>query len=273
MYDLRLAQGSYGGAYDPSLTFRYQAHLDTFSCDHIEYQQQASQPLTRLIMPPRIRPRRQLTVATPSVYTHCPSCLVRTFSSTAPIRAEGRQRWYTPRQNAMHKWLMDVGQNFKEPLQEPNYLGAYDVRTGRHLGGQRLDRRPSEARGRRGRIPAREEDDDEEIDEDEEVSDRQPKSDDSRRLDAAAVDETKPKREDGNDNEMRPFPLNPHFQSESILSEDLRMEVWRRVQNEKKSVRQVSVELGIDMRRVGAVVRLVEVERRMRAEVSPTAIR
>lgn len=37
---------------------------------------------------------------------------------------------------------------------------------------------------------------------------------------------------------------------------------------ERKSVRTVSVELGIEMRRVGAVVRLVELERRMRQEVS-----
>jgi len=40
-----------------------------------------------------------------------------------------------------------------------------------------------------------------------------------------------------------------------------------------KSVRTVSVELGVEMRRVGAVVRLVEVERRMRADVSLSFLR
>lgn len=40
------------------------------------------------------------------------------------------------------------------------------------------------------------------------------------------------------------------------------------MQVEKKSVRTVSVELGVEMRRVGAVVRLVELERRMKEEVS-----
>lgn len=70
------------------------------------------------------------------------------------------------------------------------------------------------------------------------------------------------------DNDLRPFPLNKHFISESVLSEPLRQEVWRRVQVEGKSVRTVSVELGIEMRRVGAVVRLVELERQMRNEVS-----
>lgn len=64
-----------------------------------------------------------------------------------------------------------------------------------------------------------------------------------------------------------PFPMNHHFYSTPILSEALRLEVWKRVQVEGQSVRQVSADLNIDMRRVGAVVRLVEVEKRMRAEV------
>lgn len=65
----------------------------------------------------------------------------------------------------------------------------------------------------------------------------------------------------------RPFPMNDEFQSQSILSEELRLEVWKRVQVDKQSVRQVSAELGITMERVGAVVRLVELEKKMRAEV------
>lgn len=68
--------------------------------------------------------------------------------------------------------------------------------------------------------------------------------------------------------DLRPFPLNTHFVSESILSEELRQEIWRRVMVDRKSVRTVSVELGVEMRRVGAVVRLVEVENQMRKEVS-----
>lgn len=68
--------------------------------------------------------------------------------------------------------------------------------------------------------------------------------------------------------DLMPFPLNNHFISESILSEQLREEIWRRVQLDKKSVRTVSVELGVEMRRVGAVVRLVELEKQMRAQVS-----
>ena len=65
-----------------------------------------------------------------------------------------------------------------------------------------------------------------------------------------------------------PFPLNEHFVSQPILSEALREEIWRRVTVDKKSIRIVSIELGVEMRRVGAVVRLFEVEKQWRAEVS-----
>lgn len=65
----------------------------------------------------------------------------------------------------------------------------------------------------------------------------------------------------------RPFPLNPSFVSEPILSEELRNEIYQRVVVQKRSVRAVSVELGVDMRRVGAVVRLVELEKRWTREV------
>jgi Eukaryotic mitochondrial regulator protein len=65
-----------------------------------------------------------------------------------------------------------------------------------------------------------------------------------------------------------PFPLNEHFVSQPILSEELREEIWRRVTVDKKSIRNVSVELGVEMRRVGAVVRLFELEKQWRAEVS-----
>lgn len=72
--------------------------------------------------------------------------------------------------------------------------------------------------------------------------------------------------------DLMPFPLNRDFVSEPILSESLRREIWRRVQVEGKSVRTVSVELGVEMRRVGAVVRLVELELKMRKEKKALAL-
>lgn len=70
------------------------------------------------------------------------------------------------------------------------------------------------------------------------------------------------------DEAPRPFPNNRNFVSETVLSEELRNEVYVRVVEKKKSLRAVSVELGIDMKRIAAVVRLVEMERRQRAQVS-----
>lgn len=70
-----------------------------------------------------------------------------------------------------------------------------------------------------------------------------------------------------NSENKRPFPNNTTFVSESVLSEELRNEVYAQVVEQKKSVRAVSIEFGIDMRRVAAVVRLVEMEKRQRAQV------
>ncbi|CAG7936065.1 unnamed protein product [Penicillium salamii] len=71
---------------------------------------------------------------------------------------------------------------------------------------------------------------------------------------------------DGPMSATRPFPNNPNFVSESVLSEELRNEVYNRVVEEKKSVRAVSMDLGIDMKRIAAVVRLVELEKRQREQ-------
>ncbi|RAL14265.1 mitochondrial 37S ribosomal protein mS45 [Aspergillus homomorphus CBS 101889] len=70
----------------------------------------------------------------------------------------------------------------------------------------------------------------------------------------------------------KPFPLNLSFRSEPILSEDLRNEIYNRVVRMQRSVRGVSVELGVDMRRVAAVVRLVELENKMKEQGKSLAI-
>jgi hypothetical protein len=58
-----------------------------------------------------------------------------------------------------------------------------------------------------------------------------------------------------------PFPGNPFFISEPVLNEETRENIWTRVMQDGQSVREVSASLGIEMRRVGAVVRLMEVEK------------
>jgi hypothetical protein len=84
-------------------------------------------------------------------------------------------------------------------------------------------------------------------------------------------------REKGNDKEgsktgesaedRRPFPLNPVFFSEPVLSEELRNHVYKEVVENKKSLRTVSLLYGVELRRVAAVVRLVALEKRMEREV------
>ncbi|ODM15543.1 hypothetical protein SI65_09146 [Aspergillus cristatus] len=70
----------------------------------------------------------------------------------------------------------------------------------------------------------------------------------------------------------RPFPLNQNFVSEPILSEEMRAEIYKRVTQDKKSVRAVSIELKVDMRRVAAVVRLMEMEKAWRSQGKPLAL-
>ncbi|KAJ5908119.1 hypothetical protein N7495_000801 [Penicillium taxi] len=70
----------------------------------------------------------------------------------------------------------------------------------------------------------------------------------------------------------RPFPNNRNFISEPVLSEDLRNEIYVRVAKKKNSIRAVSAQMGIDMRRIAAVVRLVELENRQRAQGKPLAL-
>jgi hypothetical protein len=72
--------------------------------------------------------------------------------------------------------------------------------------------------------------------------------------------------------DLTPFPLNKSFVSQPVLSDDLREEIWKRVMQDGKSVRVVSAELGVEMSRVGAVVRLKEVEKEWEQTVSSAGI-
>ena len=142
----------------------------------------------------------------------------------------------------MFAWLRGPGKNFQYPLpNSTNYLSAYDSR-GNLLRAAEGSEKPKTAPN--------------------------PENPDDTALEAAADGEKEKKLEKETREDLRPFPLNQHFVSESVLSEPLRQEIWKRVKVDGKSARTVSVELGVEMRRIGAVVRLVEVERRMRANVS-----
>lgn len=67
--------------------------------------------------------------------------------------------------------------------------------------------------------------------------------------------------------DLRPFPKNDSFISQPVTSEALREVVWEKIMKNGLSVKEVSMELGIEMSRVGAIVRLKEVEKAWQRQV------
>ncbi|ODA80459.1 hypothetical protein RJ55_03417 [Drechmeria coniospora] len=59
----------------------------------------------------------------------------------------------------------------------------------------------------------------------------------------------------------QPFPQNPLFRSLPVLDEQTRELIWEKVTKRGEALKVVSAELGVDVRRVAAVVRLKEVEK------------
>ncbi|MCJ1247579.1 hypothetical protein MMC30_004794 [Trapelia coarctata] len=143
----------------------------------------------------------------------------------------------------MFRWINGPGSVFRDPLPgSTNYLNAYDA------GGSLI-------RLRRGRDT---EDEEAGNGKDEEglsaIPGEEGAKDDSKNyIDGKAIP-----RETVDD--LMPFPLNKEFRSQPVLSEALKDEIFRRVTVERKSVKVVSAEMGVEMSRVGAVVRLKSVE-------------
>ncbi|KAL1869841.1 hypothetical protein VTK73DRAFT_2915 [Phialemonium thermophilum] len=70
----------------------------------------------------------------------------------------------------------------------------------------------------------------------------------------------------------QPFPENPYFRSQPVLSEKSKAIIWQKVIVSGQPIKAVSAEFGVDMRRVAAVVRLKEMERAWKAENKPMAL-
>ncbi|KAI1299686.1 eukaryotic mitochondrial regulator protein-domain-containing protein [Xylaria venustula] len=75
----------------------------------------------------------------------------------------------------------------------------------------------------------------------------------------------------GDPSENRPFPLNPHYTSTRVLDEKAREMVWEKIMRKGETIKAVSAEFGIDIRRVAAVVRLKEIEKDWIAKNKPLA--
>ncbi|KAM0450556.1 hypothetical protein ACHAPV_004836 [Trichoderma viride] len=70
----------------------------------------------------------------------------------------------------------------------------------------------------------------------------------------------------------QPFPLNPLFRSQPVLDEQTRELIWDKVIMRGEALKAVSAEMGVDVRRVAAVVRLKEVEKQWEREGKKLAI-
>ncbi|RYP10064.1 hypothetical protein DL765_008218 [Monosporascus sp. GIB2] len=62
-------------------------------------------------------------------------------------------------------------------------------------------------------------------------------------------------------NDNMPFPINPLFRSRPVLDDKARELIWEKIMRNGETIKAVSAELGVDIRRVAAVVRLKEVEK------------
>ncbi|KAK5999064.1 hypothetical protein PT974_01452 [Cladobotryum mycophilum] len=70
----------------------------------------------------------------------------------------------------------------------------------------------------------------------------------------------------------QPFPLNPLFRSQPVLDEPTRELIWEKVIQRGESLKAVSAEMGVDVKRVAAVVRLKQVEKQWVSDGKKLAI-
>lgn len=155
----------------------------------------------------------------------------------------------------MFAWLNGPGRAFQEALpQSTNYLGAYD-KTGSLLRMRNFNAEDDKS-GDKEKKAQEEEDDETALDEAEKQQRRE-----AREAEEADAKDGQRRLPPERASDLRPFPLNRDFRSQSVLSEELREEVWRQIAVEKQTVQTVSAVFGIDMRRVAAVVRLKTVEK------------
>jgi hypothetical protein len=178
------------------------------------------------------------------------------------------------RRRKFYEWMNGPGSQLKEPIQgSTNYLGAYDkygnlvrarpgwkrpdpnapkdvLEPGPDMKAEEL---PKDANA--AQTPAGQED----LDVGEAESRDAKKASKEPEVDGSLPPETA--------EDLRPFPLNRYFRSQAVLSEDLREAIYKRVKRDGATVSLASVEFGVSNERVGAVVRLKQMEKEWIAQV------
>lgn len=154
----------------------------------------------------------------------------------------------------------------KQPLpSSTNYLGAYD-RYGNLVRAPAGWQRDPPEKGKEREVNV---ENDTEKKEGEETPEGQ-KSIDA--LEASAKEEKKTKLAQETAEDLRPFPINPYFRSQPVLSEELREAIYQRVKRDGITVSLASIEFGVSNERVGAVVRLKQMEKEWIAQGKTLAI-
>jgi hypothetical protein len=190
-------------------------------------------------MPPPLRCPSTLPSASCAKQLYKAAQSSRSFSTTS--RHDQR---ITRARRQLFRWLGTQGAAFQNPLPgSTNYLGAYN------------------AQGQLKRVV-------EAAAEKEKSKEKQRKSEGPGKTFETEGSEKQEKLPRETNRDLVPFPANKAFVSQPVLSEELREEIWSRIMKSGKSVREVSAELGVEMSRVGAVVRLMEIEKEWRRIVS-----
>ena len=193
-------------------------------------------------MPPRIRkPRLQQSL--PSIHIPTAQCPCAQKSRSRPFSTTPHHATKSIMREEMFVWLNGPGAVYKDPLPgSTNYLSAYNKEG-------KLLRTKDKSKGA----------DDE--NQDFEGNEYVEKNRADRRPESTSIPEETP-------DDLMPFPQNRQFRSQPVLSEELKDEIWYQVVELKKSVRTVSMDLNVEMNRVGAVVRLKTIEKQWIEQVS-----
>lgn len=165
----------------------------------------------------------------------------------------------------MFNWLNGPGKAFKNPLKgSTNYLSAYNkagqLKRANRTAGEVIEVIPVEQEEELQR-----QEEAEGLDEAERAA-----RFDAREVLRAKKRQLEEKRGTSSErsSDLEPFPLNPNFKSERVLSEQLREEIYTQVVERGLDISTVSTAYEIDTRRVAAVVRLMTIEKQWIAEVS-----
>ena len=230
-------------------------------------------------MPPRVRSSKFSSLPRPS----CASARPQSISQPAQASRQFSQTpcpQVTLRRRKFYEWLNGPGRQLKEPIPgSTNYLGAYDkygnlVRAG--PGWQRASATGKEQMKAADVVPTKEEIDGAKAPEGQESADALESAIRQGGADAKDANDAKTKGKGEQDDsklppetaeDLRPFPLNPYFRSQAVLSEDLREAIYQRVKKDGATVSLASVEFGVSNERVGAVVRLKQMEKEWVAQV------